>query len=74
MTGILCAIALLIWIAGIVLLAAVVEDLLDEIPLLRMAAYRMPAAVALFLAVVITFWPAAAIATVLDALAHPKRP
>jgi Gpi18-like mannosyltransferase len=71
-TGILCALALLIWTAGIVLFAAVAEDLIDEAPLLRMAAYQMPAAVALFLAVVIVFWPAAVIAKVLDALANPK--
>ncbi|MFG2422644.1 hypothetical protein ACGFWD_26770 [Streptomyces sp. NPDC048448] len=74
MTGILCALALLPWLAGIVLLAAVVEELLDEIPLLRMAADQMPAAVTLFLAVVIAFWPGAVIAKVLDALANPKRP
>ncbi|MFE3268897.1 hypothetical protein [Streptomyces sp. NPDC059215] len=74
MTGILCALALLVWIAGIVLFAAVVGELLDEIPLLRMAAHQMPAAVALFLAVVIAFWPGAVIAKVLSALVNPKRP
>ncbi|MEW1568438.1 hypothetical protein AB0454_36355 [Streptomyces sp. NPDC093509] len=74
MTGVLCALALLIWIAGIVLLAAVVDELLDEALLLRLAADQMPAAVALFLAVVIAFWPGAVIATVLAALASPKRP
>ncbi|WP_329529336.1 hypothetical protein [Streptomyces sp. NBC_01462] len=39
-----------------------------------MAADQMPAAVALFLAVVIAFWPGAVIAKVLDALANVHEP
>ncbi|MFE2842596.1 hypothetical protein ACFXKS_03380 [Streptomyces scopuliridis] len=74
MTGLLCALVLLGWLAGIFLLAAVVSVLLAEEPLLRLAAQLMPVAVALYFAVVIVFWPAAVVARTVDTLVNRERP
>ncbi|MBK3625298.1 hypothetical protein JHN59_10650 [Streptomyces sp. MBT49] len=74
MTGLLCALALVGWLAGIVLMAASVTSLLADEPLPRLAAERMPVAVALFFAVVIVFWPAAVVARTLDTLVKRERP
>ncbi|MFE1923374.1 hypothetical protein ACFW91_12480 [Streptomyces asoensis] len=74
MTGLLCALALVAWLAGIVLMAASVTALLADEPVLQLGAERMPVAVALFFAVVIVFWPAAAIARTLDTLVNRERP
>ncbi|MEW2046662.1 hypothetical protein [Streptomyces sp. NPDC005476] len=74
MTGLLCALTPVTWLAGIVLMAASVTALLADEPLLRLGAERMPVVVALFFAVVIVFWPAAAIARTLDTLVNRERP
>ncbi|MER6329114.1 hypothetical protein ABT298_07205 [Streptomyces sp. NPDC001034] len=74
MTGLLCALVLLGWLAGAVILAAAVTVLLADEPLLRLAARLMPVAVALYLAVVIVFWPAAVAARAVDALVNRDRP
>ncbi|MEH0661046.1 hypothetical protein QA860_25600 [Streptomyces stelliscabiei] len=74
MTGLLCALALVGWLAGIVLMAASVTALLADEPLLRLAAERMPVAVALLFAVVSVFWPAAVVARTLDTLVNRERP
>ncbi|MEU4875554.1 hypothetical protein [Streptomyces sp. NPDC021608] len=73
MTGLLCALTLVTWLAGIVLMAASVTALFADEPLLRLGAERMPVAVALFFAVVIVFWPAAAVARMLDTLVNRER-
>ncbi|MEU3215977.1 hypothetical protein [Streptomyces sp. NPDC006971] len=74
MTGLPCALVLLGWLAGAVILAAAVTVLLADEPLLRLAARLMPVAVALYLAVVIVFWPAAVAARAVDALVNRDRP
>ncbi|MGW0764503.1 hypothetical protein [Streptomyces sp. NPDC002676] len=74
MTGLLCALVLLGWLAGAVILAAAVTVLLADEPLLRLAARLMPVAVALYLAVVIVFWPAAVAERAVDALVNRDRP
>lgn len=74
MTGLLCALILLGWLAGIILMAASVTALLADEPLLRVAAERMPVALALYLAVVIVFWPAAVVAATVGALMNRERP
>ncbi|SED60697.1 hypothetical protein SAMN05428942_2120 [Streptomyces sp. 2112.2] len=74
MTGLLAVFVLLGWIAGGIFLTAFVSTLLDEEPLLRLAAQLRPVAVALYLAVVIVFWPAALIARAVAALANRERP
>ncbi|MEV8388639.1 MULTISPECIES: hypothetical protein [unclassified Streptomyces] len=74
MTGPLCMLVLLGWLAGIFLLAAVVSVLLAEEPLLRLAVQLMPVAVALYFAVVIVFWPAAVVARTVDTLVNRERP
>ncbi|MFE9553137.1 hypothetical protein ACFYOD_06600 [Streptomyces sp. NPDC006703] len=73
MSGVLPALVLLGWLAGIVLLAAIIPALLADEPMLRLAARMMPVAVALYLAVVIAFWPAAVIARTLSALMNRQR-
>ncbi|MFD8509821.1 hypothetical protein ACFV27_01545 [Streptomyces antimycoticus] len=74
MTRLLCALVLVGWLAGIALIAVSITALLADEPLLRVAAERMPVAVALFFAVVIVFWPAAVVARTLDALLNEERP
>lgn len=74
MTGLLCALVLLGWLAGAVILTATFTLLLADEPLLRLAAQLMPVAVALYLAVVIVFWPAAVAARAVDALVNRDRP
>lgn len=74
MTGLLCALVLLGWLAGIALLAFFVTALLADEPVLRLAAELMPVAVALYLAVVIVFWPAAVVARTVDTLVNRDRP
>jgi hypothetical protein len=73
-TGLLCALVLLGWLAGAVILTATFTLLLADEPLLRLAAQLMPVAVALYLAVVIVFWPAAVAARAVDALVNRDRP
>ncbi|MEU8968931.1 hypothetical protein AB0D11_06580 [Streptomyces monashensis] len=74
MTGLLCALILLGWLAGIVVLTVVAAVLLSDEPLLRLAAQMMPVALALYLAVVIVLWPAAVIARAADSLMNRNRP
>ncbi|MFH9246723.1 hypothetical protein [Streptomyces sp. ISID311] len=74
MTGLLAALLLLGWIAGGIFLAAFISTLLEEEPLLRRAAQLQPVAVALYLAIVIVFWPAALIASAMTALVNRERP
>lgn len=74
MTGLLCALILLGWLAGIICLAVIVSALLADEPLLRLAARLMPVALALYLAVVIVFWPAAVFAATVGALMNRERP
>ncbi|WP_411142289.1 hypothetical protein [Streptomyces sp. x-80] len=73
MTGLLCALVLLGWLAGAVILTAALTVLLADEPLLRLAAQLMPVAVALYLAVVIVFWPAAVAVRAVDALVNRDR-
>ncbi|MFJ4684681.1 hypothetical protein [Streptomyces sp. NPDC088789] len=74
MTGLLCALILLGWLAGIIILTVGATMLLADEPLLRLAARVMPVALALYLAVVIALWPAAVIARVAESLASRNRP
>ncbi|MEU2558409.1 hypothetical protein ABZ626_03540 [Streptomyces longispororuber] len=73
MSGILPAVALVAWLAGIIALALLIPGLLADDPLLRLAAQTMPVAVALYCAVVIVFWPAALLARAIDVLVHRGR-
>ncbi|GAO08660.1 O-antigen ligase [Streptomyces lydicamycinicus] len=74
MTGLLAVLLLLGWIAGGIFLTAFISTLLEEEPLLRLAAQLQPVAVALYLAIVIVFWPAALIARAVAALVNRERP
>ncbi|MFF3976988.1 hypothetical protein [Streptomyces sp. NPDC001828] len=73
MSGALPALILLGWLAGIVLLAVIIPALIADEPMLRLVARMMPVAVALYLADVIVFWPAAVIARTLSALMKRER-
>ncbi|MFE9770621.1 hypothetical protein ACFYOV_02845 [Streptomyces sp. NPDC005931] len=73
MTGLLAALILLGWLAGTFSLAGIFSSLLANEPLLRLAAQLRPAAVALYLAVVAVFWPAAVAARAVDALVNRAR-
>ncbi|KAB1989826.1 hypothetical protein ACWD4F_07490 [Streptomyces aureus] len=74
MIGLLCALVLVGWITGIVLLAVGAAGLIASEPLLRVATQLMPAVIALYLSLVVVFWPAAATARALDLLVNGERP
>ncbi|MFD5428256.1 hypothetical protein [Streptomyces sp. NPDC127084] len=73
MIVILAALSLLVWLVGIVLLAISFTTLLADEPRLRLAAELSPVAVALYAAVVIAFWPAAVLASVIELLGNRER-
>lgn len=74
MTGPLCALVLLVWLGATVFLTGFFSSLLANEPLLRLVARPRPVAVALHLAVVAVFWPAAVAARVIETLVNRERP
>ncbi|MCK8431882.1 hypothetical protein G3I77_02235 [Streptomyces sp. D2-8] len=68
MTSALALLVLLAWAAGAVVLAGASRKLLAHDPTLRLVCQLRPAAVALYLAVVIVAWPAAVAAKALSDL------
>ncbi|WP_043684296.1 hypothetical protein [Streptomyces xylophagus] len=73
MTSVLGLLVLLVWAAGVVILANAFRRLLAHDPILRLLCQLRPGAVSLYLAVVIVAWPAAVAAKALSDLVDRGR-
>ncbi|MGR3872734.1 hypothetical protein ACUXZZ_29765 [Streptomyces graminifolii] len=73
MTSVLGLLVLLVWAAGVVVLANAFRRLLAHDPILRLLCQLRPGAVSLYLAVVIVAWPATVAAKALSDLVDRGR-
>lgn len=71
-TGVLAAIALAVWLLGVVALVVVLPREIHRIPVLSLAADLAPAFVCWFFAVVIAAWPALPIVAALEKLTERR--
>lgn len=74
MTGVLAAVALAVWLLGVIALVIVLPREIHRIPVLSVFADLAPALLCWFFAIVIAAWPALPIVAALEKLAERRKP